>query len=244
MEQLYYLALDLGSFAVPFAFSFEKKRMNFSRFFRPVFSAIILVGLFFIAWDIFFSVKKIWGFNPRYILGINILWLPLEEWLFFLLIPFASNFIHYSLNYFFPKLTLTKRTTQAISLLLTVISAGIVLMNTDKLYTLCCLGLFAALMLMQCIFQWPQARRFFLSFLLIYIPFFLVNSALTGFFTPEPVVSYNNVENLGIRLGTIPLEDSFYCFTMLYSAILLADFLAKKWGYSIDFEKTTQQITS
>lgn len=209
--------------------------MNFSRFFRPVFSAIILVGLFFIAWDIFFSIKKVWSFNPRYILGINILELPLEEWLFFLLIPFASNFIHYSMNYFVPKLILPKRTSQIISILLAASSFAIVIANYDKLYTLCCLGLFSVLMLMQSVFQWQQARRFFISFLVIYIPFFLVNSALTGLFTPEAVVSYNNAENLGIRLGTIPLEDSFYCFTMLYTAILLADFLAKRWGYSIDF---------
>jgi lycopene cyclase domain-containing protein len=41
---------------------------------------------------------------------------------------------------------------------------------------------------------------------------FVVNGVLTGL----PVVIYNNMENSGIRIGTIPVED------FLYNAILLA----------------------
>ena len=38
------------------------------------------------------------------------------------------------------------------------------------------------------------------------VPFLIVN----GFLTALPVVRYNDVENLGIRIHTIPFEDSFY----------------------------------
>ena len=206
--------------------------MNFIRFWKPFFSAIILVGLFFIIWDIYFAYENVWGFNNEYLIGIRWFKLPLEEWLFFLLIPYASNFIHYSLEYFFPKLELSKNITQSITIVLFIVSLGVFTWNLDKIYTAASFGLFALLMLFQMLFQWKYARRFYLSFIVIYIPFFFVNSALTGSYSDNPVVFYNDAENLGIRIGTMPLEDSFYCFSMLYGSVLVFEFLRKKWNYS------------
>lgn len=232
MQNYYYIALDICSFLIPFLFSFEKKWMNFIRFWKPFFSAIILVGLFFIIWDIYFAFENVWGFNNEYLIGIRWFKLPLEEWLFFLLIPYASNFIHYSLEYFFPKLELSKNITQSITIVLFVVSLGVFTWNLDKIYTAASFGLFALLMLFQMLFQWKYARRFYLSFIVIYIPFFFVNSALTGSYSDNPVVFYNDAENLGIRIVTMPLEDSFYCFSMLYGSVLVFEFLRKKWNYS------------
>ena len=227
MQQYYYIALDILSFSIPFIFSFEKKWMNFIRFWKPYFLAIITVGIFFILWDIYFAYQNVWGFNDEYLMGIRWFKLPLEEWLFFLLIPYSSNFIHYSLAYFFPKFELKKTITQSITILLFIISFGVFVWNLDKIYTASSFGLFAVLMLFQMIFQWEYAQKFYLSFIVIYIPFFLVNSALTGMFTENAVVFYDNQENLGIRVGTMPLEDSFYCFSLLYSSVLLFEYFRK-----------------
>ena len=206
--------------------------MNFIRFWKPFFLAIISVGLFFIIWDIYFAYQNVWGFNDDYLIGIRWFKLPLEEWLFFLLIPYASNFIHYSLEYFFPKLELSKSFTQGITILLFIVSLGVFTWNLDKIYTASSFGLFALLMLFQMLFQWKYARRFYLSFILIYIPFFFVNSALTGSYSEKPVVFYDDAENLGIRVGTMPLEDSFYCFSMLYGSVLLFEYFRIRWNYS------------
>lgn len=233
MQNYYYIALDICSFLIPFLFSFEKKWINFIRFWKPFFSAIILVGLFFIIWDIYFAFENVWGFNNEYLIGIRWFKLPLEEWLFFLLIPYASNFIHYSLEYFFPKLELSKNITQSITIVLFIVSLGVFTWNLDKIYTAASFGLFSLLMLFQMLFQWKYARRFYLSFIVIYIPFFFVNSALTGSYSENPVVFYNNNENLGIRVGTMPLEDSFYCFSMLYGSVLLFEYFRRKWNYSL-----------
>lgn len=206
--------------------------MNFIRFWKPFFLAIITVGLFFIIWDIYFAYQNVWGFNDDYLIGIRWFKLPLEEWLFFLLIPYASNFIHYSLEYFFPKLELSKKATQGISIILFAVSLGVFTWNLDKIYTASSFGLFALLMLFQMLFQWKYARRFYLSFIVIYIPFFFVNSALTGSYSDKPVVFYDDTENLGIRVGTMPLEDSFYCFSMLYGSVLLFEYFRIRWNYS------------
>ena len=232
MQHYYYIALNIFSFLIPFLFSFEKKWMNFIRFWKPFFLAIITVGLFFIFWDIYFAYQNVWGFNDDYLIGIRWFKLPLEEWLFFLLIPYASNFIHYSLEYFFPKLELSKKATQGISIILFVVSLGVFTWNLDKIYTASSFGLFALLMLFQMLFQWKYARRFYISFIVIYIPFFFVNSALTGSYSEKPVVFYDDAENLGIRVGTMPLEDSFYCFSMLYGSVLLFEYFRIRWNYS------------
>jgi lycopene cyclase domain-containing protein len=51
---------------------------------------------------------------------------------------------------------------------------------------------------------------------------------LTGAVTPEPVVWYNNTEILGIRLYTIPAEDTVYALTCLLLPITVFEFIQSK----------------
>jgi lycopene cyclase domain-containing protein len=76
----------------------------------------------------------------------------------------------------------------------------------------------------------PVLQRFFITFLIILFPFFIVNGILTGSFIEGKVVWYNNNENLNIRLFTIPVEDAVYAFNMLYPSILLIEFFKKKFN--------------
>lgn len=233
MEKYYYLFLNIASFAVPFLFSFERRWMHFIRFWKPYFLSIIITGLFFILWDIYFAYENVWGFNEKYLVGINWFKLPIEEWMFFLLIPYSSNFIHYSMEYFFPKFQLSEKVSRLIVIIMMLVGLTVTIFNYDKTYTVVNFGVFTILMLLQLVFKWPYIRRFLLSFILIYIPFYFVNSALTGSYSQEPVVFYDNAENLGIRIGTMPLEDSFYCFSMLYGSVLLFEYFRRKWNYCL-----------
>ena len=202
--------------------------MHFIQHWKAYFTSIIAVGIIFILWDIYFAYQNVWGFNDQYLIGFRILKLPLEEWLFFLLIPYASVFIHYALKYFFPAIQLENKTTKWITYVLFLVGLMITVFNYDRMYTFVCVGIFTILMLLQIIFEWKYAQRFYLSFIIIFIPFFFVNSALTGSYSEKPVVFYDNTENLGIRLGTIPVEDSFYCFALLYSITLVFEYLKNK----------------
>jgi len=72
-------------------------------------------------------------------------------------------------------------------------------------------------------------QGFYASFILILIPFFIVNGILTGSFIEVPIVSYNNSENLGIRLFTIPIEDIGYAFSMLFGNLMIFETLKKRF---------------
>lgn len=52
--------------------------------------AILPVALVFIVWDVLAIANHVWTYNPRYITGIDVGPLPLEELLFFLVIPICG----------------------------------------------------------------------------------------------------------------------------------------------------------
>ena len=52
--------------------------------------------------------------------------------------------------------------------------------------------------------------RFFMTYSVLLIPFVIVNGLLTGTGFDTPIVWYNDAENIGFRLLSIPVEDVFY----------------------------------
>lgn len=214
MEKYLYLALMLFSISYPLAQSFEH-RITYYRQWKYLFPAIAITAFVFIVWDHWFTVIGVWEFNPRYVLGLFFLELPIEEWMFFIAVPFASIFIYEVLNYFVKKDVL-QPIAKATTLFLIPFLFVVGMLNLDKWYT--SVNLFVGsgtLALHYIFFQTKYLGRFYLAYLVHLIPFLLVNGVLTGGFTEEPVVIYNNAENLGIRIFTIPIEDTVYSMILL-----------------------------
>lgn len=197
--------------------------MRFIRWWKEVFLAITITATIFLIWDIIFTRNGVWGFNDNYLLGVNIINLPLEEWLFFFCIPYACIFTHYAFQFFFPKLNVSVKLTNAISILLVIVLSTIAISNIQKDYTFYNYVLLILILLYSLITQEQQLRVFYITFLVILIPFFIVNGILTGSFIEDQVVWYNNAENLGIRMGTIPVEDAGYAFSMIFLSIILIE---------------------
>lgn len=222
-----YLWLDLGSFLIPFLFSFHPKIQFYKKWPAFLLGWFVMMAVF-IPWDIIFTVNGFWGFNPDYLTGIEFLHLPIEEWLFFLCIPYACVFTHYALTELIPTFRIPKRTTQLIFMLLVSLLIVVLWYRYDRWYTLVNF-VYGLLLLGVTINRKPEILGPFLaSFLIILIPFFIVNGVLTGSFIEEPVVWYNNDENLGIRLGTIPIEDIIYNLGMLLTVVLVMELKLKK----------------
>jgi lycopene cyclase domain-containing protein len=201
--------------------------MRFIQWWKSVFLSIFIVAFFFLVWDVWFTKIGVWGFNPKYLIGISLFGLPLEEILFFICIPYASIFTHYALGYFFPNLKLTEFKANYITIMLFLSALVLFIFNTDKWYTSITLLVFMLLLVYSFITDNNILQKFYITFLVILIPFFIVNGILTGSFIHEEVVWYNNAENLGIRLFTIPIEDIFYAFSMLFLNLILIEKLKK-----------------
>ena len=226
-----YLLLNLGSVSVPFLYSFHP-RLQLHKRFLWIFISILLTMVIFIPWDVIFTLHKIWGFNDTYFLGTKFLSLPIEEWLFFICIPFACVFTHYALLLYFPNLKLNKTSTKWISNGLMALLLVLAVVNYDKWYTVINFSLAIPLTLLVYTYNTNLLQHFLLTFLVMLIPFFIINGILTGSFIEDQVVWYNNAENLGIRMGTIPVEDSIYAYTMILCNLFMTELFVNKFHKS------------
>jgi lycopene cyclase domain-containing protein len=220
----YYFWIILGTIVFPFLLSFDKK-IHFFTHWKTIFPAILLVGLFFLIWDNYFTEHGVWGFNSKYIQGIYLLRLPLEEILFFLVVPYACLFVHEVIKGYFPQLKL-ELLGRAFAFALVLSGLLLTIFYLRNWYTLTACSL-SSLLIIGIHFR-AKAKwfnQFALTFLVCFVPFLLVNGALTGFFTTEPVVWYSENHIVGIRIGTIPLEDLYYNVSMLLPIVMIHEVL-------------------
>ena len=226
-SQYLYLLINIFSIIIPLSWSFER-RVYFIQYWKAVLSAILITMILFIPWDIFFTHSGVWGFNDKYLIGVNLFGLPIEEYLFFVCIPYASLFTHEALKYYIPDNPLD-RVSNGLIYFFIIILLILIGIGYTNWYTISAtvLALLVIVVLKHSISS-KNLSRFFFSYILILIPFFIVNGALTGSITSEPVVWYNNDENLGFRLGTIPIEDTIYGLSLLLINMSLFEYFKIK----------------
>lgn len=214
-----YLAVNFFAVIVPFLFSFHPK-IRFYKHWRAFFIADGIVTFAFVLWDTLFTHLGVWGFNPKYITGIYIFSLPLEEVLFFICIPYACTFTYHALTSFY-NFQWRKKAENIFVLLFVILILSIGLFHYNRLYTsVTFISTAILLLLIQFVLKIDGLSKIFTSYAILLIPFFIVNGILTGTGIDEPVVWYNNAENLGLRLLTIPIEDVIYGFELIMLIIL------------------------
>lgn len=222
-----YILLMAGTVLVPFILSFEKS-VEYYKKWKYLFPAIFLTGLFFIVWDVIFEKNGVWSFNPDYLMGIYLLNLPVEEWLFFIAVPFACTFIYEVIKVRIPgfeKPVFFKYFTWLIIL----VSVLLFVFHTEKHYTFYNFLFLAVYSLAVYLLKWfrPFYSKFYLAWIIGLIPFLAVNGILTGM----PVVEYNAMHNLGVRIITIPVEDSGYYLLLFLMVISLYEYLSARKFY-------------
>jgi lycopene cyclase domain-containing protein len=205
-----YLLINILTVFFPIVLSFDKK-VHFFKKWKFIFPGLIISGLLYLVWDYIFTVQNVWSFNPTYILGINFFNLPLEEILFFVTVPFACIFIYECINtYYNPKIN--PNISRIISYLLIVLSAVLLFLFYDRLYSLINFSTLIILLTFTLVKRIKlDMGKFYIAYLVSLIPFYIVNGILTSI----PIVLYNNTENMGLRVGTIPFEDHFYSMSLI-----------------------------
>jgi lycopene cyclase domain-containing protein len=215
-----YFYLHLFTVIPVLALSFDKN-VHYYKKWKHLLPAIIPVAVFFIIWDVVFTARGVWGFNEEYFSGWLIFGLPVEEWLFFFTVPFACVFIYECLNYYIKKDLLAKA-EPFITPILIVVFFIVGFLHFRHTYTATTFLLSGSFLLYHYLAEPAgQRSRFYLAYLVVWIPFVLVNGVLTGGFTEAPVVVYNPEEYLGIRVGSVPVDDSIYNFLMLLGIVTL-----------------------
>lgn len=216
-----YFAILLFSILGPLALSFDKK-VAFYKHWKQVFGAMLLPAFFYVVWDIIFTQRGVWSFNHLYITGIKYFNLPIEEMLFFFVVPYCCTFIYACIKSYFPKLQ-SNKTTGLILNSLAVIFFVVACFNFNRDYTFYTF-LFCSIFILFILSRKFNQAAFLVSYLIILIPFLIVN----GFLTAIPVVIYNDAENLGIRIFTIPFEDVFYGMLLVMMNCLGYEHLIQK----------------
>lgn len=218
-----YLLFDIICVLFPFLLSFDKK-VAFYKTWKYLFPAMFITGAFFVLWDILFTAQGVWGFNPKYITGINLFNLPIEEVLFFICVPYSCVFIYEVVNAYTKRDVLGTCGTR-ISILVSILSLIACVLFYDKTYTIVNAGICLAVVLFTSfIYKFRNLGRFYLAYFISLIPFLLCNGILTAL----PIVTYNDNENMAIRIYTIPMEDVFYCLSLLLGTVLLMDYFKNK----------------
>ncbi|MBE7510503.1 MAG: lycopene cyclase domain-containing protein [Bacteroidia bacterium] len=212
MMSFTYILVLFFTVIICFIASFDK-RLQFNKHFGAFLKASVLVAIPFIAWDVWFTAKGVWWFNIDYTMGLNIAGLPLEEWLFFIFIPFSCIFTYYSIDKFF-KMEWLSGFNNLIVFVTVIVCSVTALLYYDKIYTLITsLSAILTVVYLHFIAKVDWISKASLVFTILMLGFLPVNGILTGTGLDTPIVNYNPDDFLGIRILTIPIEDSVYGYT-------------------------------
>jgi len=231
---LNYLIIDLLIIIFPLLFSFKWKFKYYS-YFKPLLTSTFIVGGIYIIWDIIVTMRGDWSFNEEFLSKIYFpskeVGLPIEEILFFVVVPYACIFIYENLEYFLPPKKVFYNKWMYVTIAIIFFITGIAFYHQDYtiLAMLSCAMFFTVAVVLSP--ELLQSRNYWLYIFLSFIPFTIFNYLLTSLI----VVSYNPNAIWGGdgawngRFFTIPIEDFFYNFSMLSFYLVIYLYFKKRW---------------
>ena len=224
--QFEYLLFNLIVIIGPVVSQFNRQIKHISQWrLKLLTSGIVMIP--YIIWDALVTGSH-WWFNEAYTLDFPVLGLPIEEWLFFITVPFGCLLVWETLPH--PKLsTQLKPLRHVRTVLYTALPIGIAVFSTGKQYTglvLCCFGLAGLVDTLLKTNLLGQPKTYI--YLAIVLGLILV---FNGYLTARPVVLYSEAYQSGYHILTIPIEDFGYGFTlMLFNAMLYEKLKATRYG--------------
>lgn len=188
-------------------------------FTRRLIWAVLANAFVFIIWDIWATAQGHWMFNHRYILGVTVFGLPIEELLFFITVPISclgvwhimaraiQNFSAYWAKYLSFSLKIFGFCSIAFGFFF-----------ASGQYTKVVLCISGAIMYWISVSSNIIGKKAYSFWLLTVYCLFLVSN---WFLTAIPIVTYGTTHIFGLFVITIPIEDFFFNFAMLHGVLLL-----------------------
>jgi lycopene cyclase domain-containing protein len=215
----------------PLLFSF-KWVFPYYKNYKPLGLSILIVGGGYILWDILVTYRGDWAFNKDFLIGLKIAGLPIEEILFFIVVPYSCIFIYENLNHFFndKKIFFNKNIYYIFTAFFLVL--GVIFYHQE--YTI--LAMFSVAFFFFVTTTWfpdlLQSRNYWIYIIISFGAFIIFNYLLTSI----PIVTYNpdaiwggTVNDIWKgRIITIPYEDFFYNFSMLSFYLLVYRYYKKE----------------
>jgi lycopene cyclase domain-containing protein len=232
MNHYFYLIINAGTILLPLLFSFERK-VAFYKQWKYIMPAIVLTAIPFIIFDQVCTSKGIWSFNENYIIGIKIFDLPLEEVLFFFTIPFASLYIYIALNKVFTLSPFFSRGKDQMTMAALALSVFFALLFRDRMYSMIISMMTVLVLFLNIAFKTGYTGAFWRFFLVLMIPFLLVNGMLTGAFFGMDVFRYRPDTISGYRIITIPVEDIFFSMVLMLTNVGLYETIKQSFNKRI-----------
>ena len=221
------LILLLAVAFIPLLFKSASKTRIFPKlkYFIP---AIIFSSAIFIIWDNRFTQIGVWTYNPDFFSGKEILSLPWEKWLYYIVISWVSLFVYEQVKIKFSYLK-SDNLFLAISLVLLVVFGLIAFFSRLKIYT------FFTFFLLTIYFGYTLFRNrfkshlthFYISFFLLLIPFFILSVILVKL----PIISYGPEFTLQLRILQVPVENLVGFFLLLFINITVSEYLTERKFY-------------
>ncbi len=222
-----YLLFNFVVIAGPVASQFSRQIKHVSRWrLKLLVSGIVMIP--YVIWDVLVAGSH-WWFNDAYTLDFRLFGLPIEEWLFFITVPFGCLLVWETLPHTDSWLGRLKSLRYVRTSLYTTLPIGVWIFSTGKQYTglvLFCFGLVALVDTLLGVDLLLRPKTYL--YLVIVSVLILV---FNGYLTARPVVLYGEAYQVGYRILTIPLEDIGYGFTlMLFNTMLYEKLRTTRYG--------------
>lgn len=223
-----YLIFNIIVISGPLFFGSLKKFYFFNHW-KNALVSIIISAIPFLVWDVLVTNRH-WFFAEEYTLGIRFFNLPIEEIMFFFSVPYACLFTWEMIKKFNhseisnedielqKKSASNKKRNNTESLIVSFISVGLLIIAfaayfDNKEYTSLASLFFAFSILFDKV--WGSKIFFRKSFWIYFIFVSFFTLLFNGYLTWRPIVTYDEIYQIGFRIFTIPIEDFFFGYALL-----------------------------
>jgi len=231
MGRFTFLFIDLLIIGLPILFSFSK-RIHFISRFKHVTIATFLVISIFIPWNIAFTTLKIWSYSPSKYLGLTIVEVPIEAYLYYIFTPYLCIFIYVWLTKIIKK-NYFKGAHFAVTPFLIAALVLLLLNSFDQTYAAFSLCFLILLLFIQLVNGKRYMGKFYLSFVFSIVPLFIVDSLLAAL----NVIWFDSKVTLAYKLGYLPLD------TLIFDAgLCLLSVMGFEWSQRNFFKHSSRHV--